>query len=516
MTDSLTLASRLAGAVWGHLVGDAVGVPYEFGPARPAASVVFGATGAHRQPPGTWSDDGALMLALLDSLLDTGSGRADGFDPDDQGRRAIEWQRHGAYTPDGDGLFDIGRATSTALRRLASGVPAVDAGPSGDHDCGNGSLMRILPLALVGRDWSPALLIGRAHLASRVTHGHARCQVACAVYCVAVVGLLRGQAPDAALAWAFAENERVRHEEHDPEHGAHLATLEELRAWPGRGGRGFVLDSFWCAWDAFAGAADYADAIRRAVAYGADTDTTAAIAGGLAGARWGWGGIPVAWRRGMRGRDIVTPLVDALVGTITAPDRVRTSTASPLRINELDLRGTSLEGSGRAGITFLPGKKVDGWTGPQWRDLDLDLERLRDLGADALFLLVEDQELVRFGVPEIAHVMAESGPELVRFPVPDPHVPADPVAYRAAVTDLAERVRAGRFVAIACRGGLDRSGMTAACLLREAGLDYDEAIRRTQAARRHAITRSEQQALVRAWPPVPDSPSGGSRTRIGE
>ena len=195
---------------------------------------------------------------------------------------------------------------------------------------------------------------------------------------------------------------------------------------------------------------------------------------------------------------------------------MRTSTASPLRVNELDLRGTSLEGSGRAGITFLPGKKVDGWTGPQWRDLDLDLERLRDLGADALFLLVEDQELVRFGIPEIAHVMAESGPELVRFPVPDPHVPADPVAYRAAVTDLAERVRAGRFVAIACRGGLDRSGMTAACLLREAGLDYDEAIRRTQAARRHTITRSEQQALVRAWPPVPSSPSGGSRTRLGE
>ena len=49
-----------------------------------------------------------------------------------------------------------------------------------------------------------------------------------------------------------------------------------------------MLDAFWSAWDAFADAADYADAIRRAVAYGADTDTTGAIAGGLAGARWGW------------------------------------------------------------------------------------------------------------------------------------------------------------------------------------------------------------------------------------
>ena len=371
--------------------------------------------------------------------------------------------------------------------------------------------MRILPVALVGRDWSPALLIERAHLASRVTHGHPRCQVACAVYCVAVVGLLRGQAPDAALAWALAENERLYHEERDRGDEAHLAALEELRGWSGRGGRGFVIDSFWSAWDAFAGAADYADAIRRAVAYGADTDTTAAIAGGLAGARWGWDGIPVAWRRGMRGRDIVTPLVDALVGTITGRERVRTSTASPLRVDELDLRGTSLEGSGRVGITFLPGKKCDGRTGPQWRDLDLDLARLRDLGVDVLFLLVEDEELDRCLVPEIAEVMEAAGPELVRFPIPDPHVPADPVAYRAAVADLAEQVRAGRFVAIACRGGLDRSGMTAACLLREAGVDYDEAIRRTQAARRHTITRPEQQALVRAWPPYPADAGVGAR-----
>ena len=199
MTDTITLASRLAGAVWGHLVGDAVGVPYEFHQADEIGEVVFGATGTHHQPPGTWSDDGALMLALLDSLLDpltdTDAGRRPAFDLDDQGRRALAWQRDAAYTPDGDGLFDIGGATSAALRRLAVGTPAVDAGPSDEGACGNGSLMRILPVALTGRDLSPAQLIGRAHLASRVTHGHPRCQVACAVYCVAVVGLLRGQAP---------------------------------------------------------------------------------------------------------------------------------------------------------------------------------------------------------------------------------------------------------------------------------------------------------------------------------
>src|SRR5687768_15596387 len=82
---AVSLADRLAGGVMGHLVGDAVGVPYEFKPASAIGEVRFGATGPHGQPPGTWSDDGALMLALLDSLLSCG------FDTTDQGRRAVEW-----------------------------------------------------------------------------------------------------------------------------------------------------------------------------------------------------------------------------------------------------------------------------------------------------------------------------------------------------------------------------------------------------------------------------------------
>ena len=494
---TVRLASRLAGAVWGLLVGDAVGVPYEFGLPRPADEVRFGEPGGPwRQPAGTWSDDGALTLALLDSLLHGGPDGGPAFDLDDQGRRFRAWRDRGAYTPDGDGRFDVGATTFRALQRLDEGAAAADAGPAGEDSCGNGSLMRVLPLALVHRDDEPAQLIGRAHLASRVTHGHPRCQAACAVYCLAVVGLLRGLEPEAALASALAECERVYASESGLEN--HAGALAELRGFGGRSGGGFVLDSFWSAWDAFAGAADYADAVRRAVAYGNDTDTTAAIAGGLAGARWGWDGIPLDWRRGMRGREVATPLVDGLVATAGA----RTSTLSPLRVDLLDLSGTSLDGTGRVGITFLPGKKRDGHSGAHWRDLDADLATLHGLGVDALFLLVEDHELAWCRVAELPAVMAAQGPELVRFPVHDPETPLDPVAYRRAVVGLVDRVRAGGFVAIACRGGIDRSGMTAACVYRELGLGFDEAVRRTQAARHGSITRAGEQALVRAWPPA--------------
>ena len=278
------LPLRLSGAVWGHLVGDAVGVPYEFRSAETIKDVRFGAKGTHGQPPGTWSDDGALMLALLDSLLSV-----PGFDTEDQGQRALAWRKEGRYTPDAT-VFDIGGATSAALSAIARGVPAQEAGRTDELSSGNGSLMRILPLALADRELDRATLVDRAHRASRVTHGHARPQVACALYVLVARALLDGaddrqRALEDATAWL-----RTHYDERGD--GERRAALEHLVAYEERGGRGRVWDSFWSAWEAFAGADSYVDTIERAVRYGNDTDTTAAIAGGLAGIWWGLPGIP--------------------------------------------------------------------------------------------------------------------------------------------------------------------------------------------------------------------------------
>src|SRR6187397_2722096 len=149
---TMDIAERLAGAVWGHLVGDACGVPYEFRAGGTISDVHFGVAGTHGQPPSTWSDDGALMLALLDSLLRDRAAGEPLFDTRDQASRAVAWADNGAYTPDGDGAFDIGGATSAALARIRAGTSAEQAGGTGERDQGNGSLMRILPIALVDRD----------------------------------------------------------------------------------------------------------------------------------------------------------------------------------------------------------------------------------------------------------------------------------------------------------------------------------------------------------------------------
>ncbi len=459
MSSEITRAERLAGAVWGHLVGDAVGVPYEFGPAQPAASIEFGATGTHGQPPGTWSDDGALMLALLDSLLTVG------FDTTDQATRALDWYRRKEYTPDGDGSFDIGNTTGDAIRAFEHGTPAEDAGPSGEMANGNGSLMRILPLALVERRVSDAELATLAHRASRVTHGTVRAQVACALYCLVARRLLDGHDGRSA---ALVDARHSLRSAYEAAHATdHLAALDHLEAYTDRAGRGSVWDSFWSAWDAFAGANDYRETIQRAIAYGHDTDTTAAIAGGLAGIRWGIGGIPEPWLRGMRGRPIVEPLVESL-----------TRSEGPIRVDWVDLKLVPglADSPGRLGMTILPGKD-EGPGGKHHRNLEQDVRWLREAYLlDAFLLLVEDHELAMLRVPSIAEVMAAHGIGLLRHPIVDVSVPTDDLSLAATLDDVRARLAMGESVTVACRGGLGRTGTVVGCLLRDGGLDGDAAV----------------------------------------
>ena len=148
----ITRKERILGGLWGSLVGDALGVPYEFKDASQITTVEWRGNGSHNQPAGTWSDDGAMMLALIDSLLRKRSPREAAFDTTDQARRFLAWRDDRDYTPDHDGKFDIGNATSSAISRFRNGTRAEQAGGTNESSQGNGSLMRILPIALVERD----------------------------------------------------------------------------------------------------------------------------------------------------------------------------------------------------------------------------------------------------------------------------------------------------------------------------------------------------------------------------
>lgn len=325
------IADRLAGAVWGTLTGDAAGVPYEFREPEHIGEFRFGIQGttkidpryAHQVPAGTWSDDGALALALLDSLLQPSGIQGHSFDLDDQGRRFRAWYEGGAYTPDGI-CFDIGSTTRTALEALAHGVPPDHSGPAGEHNMSNGALMRILPLALVPPMIETTRLAAQTARSSAVTHGHPLCRAVSVVHVLAARRLLADPLRDAPAAGAARALANARADVYalfgtrEPIdrgttfEGFDAADLDALYAWPDRQGRGQVADAFWSAWDAFSTTNSYPATIERAIRYGHDTDTTAAIAGGLAGIWWGLAGIPVDWLAGMRGRSVVEPLVARL------------------------------------------------------------------------------------------------------------------------------------------------------------------------------------------------------------
>jgi ADP-ribosylglycohydrolase len=307
----LTSADRIAGGIWGLLVGDALGVPYEFHPADeipPADQIEMeppeGFLRAHAgTPPGTWSDDGAHALCLLASLLYVGR-----LDPEDLARRLTNWYEHGYLAVDGR-VFDVGVQTGRALLAFRAGVPAVEAGPHRENENGNGSLMRVLPLALWHRG-TDAELVADARLQSRVTHGHVRSQLCCALYCLWARRILVGQATDAAWHDATAVLREITSGD-DAATGELEMNIRPDEAPAGRGS-GYVVDCLRSARLAIA-AGPYERAVKAAILFGNDTDTTACVAGGIAGIRDGAGAIPGRWLEALRDRELAEPLLERLL-----------------------------------------------------------------------------------------------------------------------------------------------------------------------------------------------------------
>jgi ADP-ribosyl-[dinitrogen reductase] hydrolase len=301
-------ADRHRGAVWGLLVGDALGVPYEFHePAvLPTSDMIemhpppwFDR--AHRgTPPGTWSDDGAHALCLLASLLERGR-----FDASDLAARLLAWREAGYMAVDGR-VFDCGIQTSRALAALRAGEPPLNAGPCGEYDNGNGSLMRVLPLALwhAGSDED---LVQLAHRQSQLTHGHARSQVCCVLYCQGARRIVDGE----PTAWDGAVAALRGHYGHSGLRGELEDHVRPDDPSDGRG-TGYVVDTLRTVRRVIE-ETSFERVVREAIGHGRDTDTTASVAGGVAGARYGVGGIPDRWLTALRGRDLADPFVERLV-----------------------------------------------------------------------------------------------------------------------------------------------------------------------------------------------------------
>lgn len=314
LTQYANIQAELGGLV-GLLVGDAVGAAYEFRMPEqiPAPGQIEMITPEDFRrshagiSPGTWTDDGAQALCLLASLLERGRFRLTDFTA-----RLLKWLDDGYMAVDGL-VFDVGIQTCDALDRIRDGASALESGGRSESDNGNGSLMRVLPLALWHSGTDEAL-VKDAGLQSLPTHAHPRSRVACAFYCLVARGYLRKL--DDPWCWADERLEDVYAGWPDrDEKASYLRELAIIRAFPKQDiprGTGYVVDTLWSAKEALR-EESFQDVIRAAIRFGHDTDTTAAVAGGLAGIQFGLSGIPAAWLEAMRGYKLVAPLVASFV-----------------------------------------------------------------------------------------------------------------------------------------------------------------------------------------------------------
>lgn len=279
-TEPDAIRDRAVGALLGLALGDALGTTLEFkgrDTYEPLTNIVGG--GPFNLKPGQWTDDTAMALALADSLA-----ACDGLDEQDLLARFSDWWRNGSYSCTGR-CFDIGATTAQAVRRWEQ-TRADHCGSTDPHSAGNGSLMRLAPVAI--RFWNnrPALRDVAARQ-SKTTHAAAEAVDACVLYAEMLADAIAGRPRSEVL--------RGR----DSGWAGGVAAVNG-GSWRGKArseisGSGYVVHSVEAALWAVGRTASFDRAVLHAANLGQDADTTAAIAGQLAGAFGGASNARPTW-----------------------------------------------------------------------------------------------------------------------------------------------------------------------------------------------------------------------------
>jgi ADP-ribosyl-[dinitrogen reductase] hydrolase len=305
--DAMTaVRERAIGSLLGLAIGDALGTTLEFSARdrQPRLTEIVGG-GPFRLQPGEWTDDTSMALALADSLL-----ACDGLDEHDLMTRFVSWMDDGAYSSNGR-CFDIGNTVSGALRRFQrTGDPI--AGSSDPRSAGNGSLLRLAPVPIRYWDDRDKLREVAAHQ-SRTTHAALEAVDACVAFAEVLADAIGGLPRSEVLS------NRA---------GDWAGRISKIMAgsWRGKSrseiqSRGYVAHSLEAALWCVARSASFEEAITLAANLGGDADTTAAITGQLAGALYGYQGIPRRWLGQLTGQRMIFGLARQLVD--------RTSAAAP-------------------------------------------------------------------------------------------------------------------------------------------------------------------------------------------
>ncbi|MEM7184385.1 MAG: ADP-ribosylglycohydrolase family protein [Spirochaetota bacterium] len=295
----------LKSGIYGVCVGDAFGLPMQFKTRKymeenPISNMTD--LKSLSIPKGTWSDDSSLTLCLAESL-------SRGFDLSDISQNFIKWYEEGFLTPDNK-AFDVGNTTEKAMTKLKNGILPENSGGQKVEDNGNGSLMRILPLSfyLSLKETNEDVYYDQIRLISSITHAHGISIIACSIYIDFAIQLIHGNSIKEAYVGIcrkqkkyFEISDTIGVENYSRILNGNLS--EEKRA--DINSSRYVVESLEAALWCLLTSNNYEETILKAVHLGDDTDTVAAIAGGLAGLYYGFDTIPKQWLEDLRKKDII-------------------------------------------------------------------------------------------------------------------------------------------------------------------------------------------------------------------
>ncbi len=310
------ISEKIKAAILGVAVGDALGVPVEFKTrtyleVNPVTDMIGG--GTYSQPTGTWSDDSSLTFCLMQSLLN-------GYDLMHIAKLFVRWKNE-AYWTAHDNRFDIGNTTAGALNLFNKIKNPLSCGSTGERSNGNGSLMRIMPLAFYTKNSSVMERFRIIKEVSSITHAHIRSVLACYYYIEFAIALINDE--NKFEAYKIANNkfeELINTNDVYQKEKAHFyrilsGNISELSVNEVESS-GYVMHaleaSLWC----LLNNNSYKETVLKAVNLGSDTDTTAAIAGGLAGLLYGYEHIPAMWINKLARKNDILQLCVAFSGVI--------------------------------------------------------------------------------------------------------------------------------------------------------------------------------------------------------
>jgi ADP-ribosylglycohydrolase len=297
--DHFTLSERYRGCLLGLACGDAVGTTVEFaarGSFAPITDMVGG--GPFGLPPGKWTDDTSMALCLAESLL-----AKNGFDPRDQMARYLNWWQWGYNSSTGE-CFDIGLTVRSSLMAyMKTGEPF--AGSTDPKTAGNGSLMRLAPVAMFYFPDFERVSHFSAE-SSRTTHGAQEALECCKLFGVLLAKAFRGDPKDSILDHESDDLEQ-------PNVRRLLGGAVRNRTRDQIAGTGYCVQSLEAALWCFAQTESFEAAVLEAANLGDDADTTAAITGQLAGAYYGMTDIPARWLDRLHLREEIDTTAQALL-----------------------------------------------------------------------------------------------------------------------------------------------------------------------------------------------------------